>query len=289
MDSRVNISLSWQGNTHYSEFGGWEIQCIDLKMKGADKNIAALLHDVPKSPCVEYPLQFILSNKEKGYYGQTVADTLTLPTVLLRTLEISVRIFQFYEDRSRGMMNSQGKISYETRGKRDNLPVIIDSFPDFEDKQNYSIKILHNADEKLTASFVKIQNQDTPVEESGPSEEAGSASSNSTQFERDMTNIFQGLSKLTVASTGGSQNEKLTQHDIPTLLTMLESKHNELKTAEQQQDNTGPNEKILAELSARQQLRVDIVHIRSELIKRNALPEEERKRMNTVPADCVIC
>ena len=140
----VNLRLFWKGPYFYQKGGDWNIKVLDVSIAGRPEAISTILN-TEKPSSEEQQLHFAIN--DGGSYldphSIKVCETISCPLTSAKTITITARIFQAYENRSRATMNSYGRLGYERRARRGDLPVKIDPLPKFISGKSYDIRIIH--------------------------------------------------------------------------------------------------------------------------------------------------
>ncbi len=160
--SSINLELYWLGAYNYNT---WDISTVDIKMKDSTHKISAHINkDLPSTQ--EQRLHFTVSKKGESFFGRdNECPNIECPIDLVKSMKVSARIFQTYENRSMMIRQFDGSYTYETRARIDDLPVFIDEFPTFESTETYQIKIVsqnNNLRATLEKKVSEIASQKMP-------------------------------------------------------------------------------------------------------------------------------
>lgn len=153
----VNFEISYAGSYVYQ--GGGEISVIDVQFAEANQEI-----------CVDINRQFTVSKEQilnfrmRSATGNSLMDTqskwtsvrrISLPTELAKTIQLSARIFQSYENSNVRTVYPEGTTRGELRARRYDLSISTPPSPEFVGGNCYRIKVV-NENNRLSATFVPI-------------------------------------------------------------------------------------------------------------------------------------
>jgi hypothetical protein len=147
------LELFYQGSYEYTKYGGWTIKAIDMKMQNASHEIMAHI-DTSLSPNEEHRLNYRIKEKGNRYSRWEDCEVIGCAVRHIKSMELSARIFQVYEDKTRITSN----LSYEKRAMRDDLPIFIEKLPEFEEGKTYQIRII-NQGTTLRATVQEKENR----------------------------------------------------------------------------------------------------------------------------------
>ena len=134
-DEKIKLEIFWKAPYVYGE--DWQTSRVDLSMGESDYEIYAPVNQELSSK-KEQCLNFVLFNKKNNQQKQL--SKIEIPIYLIKSMQISVRVFQSYKDQN---AKRQGE-----------LPVYLDPFYDFEANETYQIRIVHR-DNSLKALIDK--------------------------------------------------------------------------------------------------------------------------------------
>lgn len=147
--TNVNLECYWKGS--YSN-GTWNVRTIDIKME--EEEISADI-DTKKPATQEQQLNLEIQQKERSFFQRTkTCCSVMLPIDDVKSMTVSAGIFQMYENRNKMIQQRDGSFEHERRMRRDDLPIFMSEFPDFEPEATYQIKIV-NEDDILLATITK--------------------------------------------------------------------------------------------------------------------------------------
>ncbi|MFZ4099026.1 MAG: hypothetical protein ACOYKZ_01690 [Chlamydiia bacterium] len=121
----VSLGLSWSGSDKFTKFGGWDIGVVDVKLPNSSVEISASI-DLQGSEPQEKRLTFKVRRPEpNSLSGHIETAPLALNCALdkAKSMQLSARIFQMYDNRRVLTMHPDGKVTGELRARRDTLPV----------------------------------------------------------------------------------------------------------------------------------------------------------------------
>ncbi|MBF8264049.1 MAG: hypothetical protein HW387_1714 [Parachlamydiales bacterium] len=174
LEPKVNLEVYWQGD--YS-WHGWDIWVIDLKIPESPFDVFANI-DATLPSSQKQQLNFSMSRRDvfcfdPNWTPDETSSCFNAPIDLIKTLEISARIFQTYESRPSMRCQPNSALRPTKCSRQDDLPIFIEQRPDFQPTQTYQIKIVHQNDTLLATIEQKardLASQDSSQSTSSTSE-----------------------------------------------------------------------------------------------------------------------
>lgn len=268
LGTNIKLELYWQGP--YSYRGNWDLSVVDIKMKDSAHEISAHI-DTHQPATQEQRLNFRVSKKGASYIEKyQESATIECPSYFLKTMEISARIFQTYENRSTLIRQLDGSYAFETRARRDDLPVFIDALPDFAPNATYQIKIA-NQDIAPRATIIKKVSE-MPTPQFSEEKESPSTAEASAEKVDQISKAFAGLERMIEAAS--SHDQALDGIETSELQNRLEQANQRMIAARIRFERATTETELMVELSTKQQIMREIISLQRALQSRG-IPQED--------------
>lgn len=172
----VKFEMYWSGPKTY---GDWEIKTVDVKTPNLTDDHSAHFLDREIAGVAQNRLLFKVESRS----GQSVAKTeyfaIEVPVDALKAykivwcgrivedpcfelMELSARIFKSYVDKSVLSMDAYSAYNQPIQAMREDLPISIESFPEFQAGATYKICVTNNGKE-LQATFSQKEEKEEVV------------------------------------------------------------------------------------------------------------------------------
>lgn len=153
--SNVIFDISYAGSYNYQR--DWNIVAIDLQFTRAKEEIFAYIDTkfkVAKEQLLEVRMRTITGNRFVDLQSESIHLRVSIPLELAKTIKLSVRIFQAYENDSR-ITYPDGSVKGVIKSLYNNVPVSTRLPSKFEAGTYYRIKVV-NEGNRVHASFIPM-------------------------------------------------------------------------------------------------------------------------------------
>lgn len=279
--SNINLELYWQGPYIYSK--DWDISILDINMAETNYEISAHINK-DLSSTHEQRLNFRVSEKGGSIFeSEEESESIECPIDFAKSMKVSARIFQSYENRSVQIRQLDGSYSYEKRVLRDDLPVFIDKFPEFQPSEIYQIKITSQKD-SLQATIEKKVSEVLTQKMSEEKKTSPTSEKKTEEIDPDqLSTAFDGFGKMLKAAS--IPNPSLEDVSIPDLQERLEIANRKLiiaRSSFEKACQSGDKSLLMSELAGKQKIMQEVLGLQREL-KLRSIPQKDLSSQ-----ECVI-
>lgn len=284
--SKVMFELSYKGSTQSS---GWNISVIDVKLQKVLKEISAHINkDIPATTeqFLDITLRTNSGNPIMDKVSERTVQRIAVNSTSAKTIELTARIFQTYENRDRLTMYPNGTVKGELRARREDKSIFIREMPEFEPGKCYRIKVV-NTEGTLNASFVLVEEKISDMEHKKQKEQKDAQDQYNLGLNLihqgvqnlftlnnlpDTTHVGKGLETMIKTQMRANQpNANLDTLSIPELRTRFDAAQTALQKAREEFDKAlKPNSQsdIMKALSEKQAAQVLVMELANALTRK---------------------
>ncbi len=151
---RVQVSIAFEGSANCWK----DAHACAIDVSGPKTELYAQSVGKSDSKLYEGPLKWSVPNTDKirpFFQTRKDVDVISLPSAVVKTMTLSARVIETYENHRHLTVHPDGTTTPELRARRHNVPITIANQSDVEAGKSYLIKIINIGARTLKAEFIK--------------------------------------------------------------------------------------------------------------------------------------